>query len=98
MLKYEKIHILEGIDVNKSPNKSKECSTCHYWYFLDKYFNREPYFCNDCNDMMMKAVSFKDVAIGTAKGKSYRINFSVMSKNDAINLLNNSVLNNKRVL
>ena len=98
MLKYEKIHILEGIDVNKSPNKSKECSICHYWYFLDKYFNHEPYLCNDCNDMMMKAVSFKDVAIVTAKGKSYRINFSVMSKNNAINLLNNSVLNNKRVL
>ena len=98
MLKYEKIHILEGIDVNKSPNKSKECSICHYWYFLDKYFNHEPYLCNGCNDMMMKAVSFKDVAIVTVKRNSYRINFSVMSKNDAINLLNNSVLNNKRVL
>ena len=46
----------------------------------------------------MKAVSFKDVAIVTVKGNSYRINFSVMSRNDAINLLNNSVLNNKRVL
>ena len=65
---------------------------------LDKYFNHEPYLCNGCNDMMMKAVSFKDVAIGTVKGNSYRINFSVMSKNDAIYLPNNSVLNNKRVL
>ena len=83
MLKYEKIHILEGIDVNKSPNKSKECSICHYWYFLDKYFNHEPYL---------------SLSIVTVKGNSYRINFSVMSKNDAINLLNNSVLNNKRVL
>ena len=46
----------------------------------------------------MKAVSFKDVAIVTVKGNSYRINFSAMSKNDAINLLNISVLNNKRVL
>ena len=46
----------------------------------------------------MKAVSFKDVAIVTVKGNSCRINFSVMSKNDTINLLNNSVLNSKRVL
>ena len=25
MLEYERIHVLEGIDANKSPNKSKEC-------------------------------------------------------------------------
>ena len=26
----------DGIDANKSPNKSKECSICHYWYILGK--------------------------------------------------------------
>ena len=34
MLEYKRIHVLEGIDVNKS-NKSKECDLCH-WYFLDE--------------------------------------------------------------
>ena len=32
MLVYEKIDILDRIDVNKS-DKSKECTLCHYWYF-----------------------------------------------------------------
>ena len=95
MLEYEKIDILERIDVNKSPNKSKECSICHYWYFLDKNFSCDSYLCNCCNDMMMKAVSFKDAATVYAKGNANRINFSFMNKNDVINLLNNSVLNNK---
>ena len=29
MLKYDKIDITEGIDLNKT-NKSKECMFCHY--------------------------------------------------------------------
>ena len=47
---------------------------------------------------MMKAVTFNDVAVVSVEGNSYRIQFSFMSKNDAINLLNNSVLSNKGVL
>ena len=42
MLEYDRVDILEGIDVNKSYN-SKECSICHYWYFLDKNFSYQPY-------------------------------------------------------
>ena len=37
MLKYDRIDISEGIDVNKI-NKSKECMFRHYWYFLNKNF------------------------------------------------------------
>ena len=47
---------------------------------------------------MQKAVSFNNVAVVFAKGSDYRIHFCFMSKNDAINLLNNSVLSNKGVL
>ena len=35
MIGYERIDILEGIDVDKT-NKSKECRLCHYWHFLNK--------------------------------------------------------------
>ena len=35
MIEYERIDILERIDVDKT-NKSKECMLCHYWYFLHK--------------------------------------------------------------
>ena len=47
---------------------------------------------------MMKAVTFNNVAVVSVEGNAYRIQFSFMSKNDAINLLNNSVLSNKGVL
>ena len=47
MLVYERIDISDGIDVNKS-YKSKECTLCHYWYFLDKSFSCGPYLCNGC--------------------------------------------------
>ena len=51
MLEYDRIDILDGIDSNKT-NASKECDICHYWYFLDKNFNYEPYLCNGCHDLM----------------------------------------------
>ena len=85
MLEYKIIHVLEGTDVDKSSDKSKECDLCHYWYFIDKNFNHQPYLCNRCHDMMMKAVSFNDVAVVSVKGNVCRIHFSFMSKNDAIN-------------
>ena len=98
MLEYERIHVLEGIDADKLPDKSKECDFCHYWYFVDKKFNYEPYLCNGFLDMMMEATSFNDVSVASVKGNDYRVHFCFMNKNDAINLLDNSVLNNKGVL
>ena len=66
--------------------------------FLDKNFNYELYLFNGCHDLLQKAVSFNDVAVVSIKGSDYRIHFWYMSKIDAINLLNNSVLDNKGVL
>ena len=34
MLEYDRIDILEQIDVNKT-SLSKEWDICHYWYFKD---------------------------------------------------------------
>ena len=45
MIEYERTDISEGIDINKS-NKSKECTLCHYWYFLDKNFSYGPHLCD----------------------------------------------------
>ena len=44
---------------------------------------------------MQKAVSFNDVAIVYVKGSAYRIHFWYMSKDDAINIMNNSSLIDK---
>ena len=69
MLEYDKIDISEGIDINKT-NTSKECDICHYWYFLDKSFNYEPYLCNGCHDLKQKATSLENVAVVSIKGNS----------------------------
>ena len=42
MLKYDKIDVTEGIDLDKT-NKSKECMFCHYWYYLNKNFTYGPF-------------------------------------------------------
>ena len=97
MLEYETIDVSEGIDFNKS-DKSKQCDICHYWYFLDERFKYQPYICNGCHNLMQKAMNFNDVAIFSIKGSDYRIHFWYMSKNDAINQLNNSVVDKKGVL
>ena len=62
MLKYDRIDISEGIVANKT-NLSKECDICHYWYFKDNCFKYEPYLCNGCYHLMLKAISFDNVAI-----------------------------------
>ena len=96
MLEYDRIELLEGIDVNKSNNKSKECNFCHYWYFIDKNFNYQKYLCNGCHDLMQKAMSFNNVAIVSVKGNDYRIHFWYIDKNDAISIMHNSNLMDKK--
>ena len=46
----------------------------------------------------MVVMNCNDVAIVSIKGSDYRIHFWYMSKNNTINLLTNSVQNNKGVL
>ena len=46
MLEYDKIDILEGIDIKKV-NSSKECNICHYWYFKNIGFKYEPHLISE---------------------------------------------------
>ena len=89
MLEYDKIDISEGINVNKT-SASKGCNIYHYWYFEDISFKYEQYLCNGCHDL-------NDVAVVYVKGSAYRIHFWYMSKNDAINIINNFNFIDKKV-
>ena len=51
MLKYDRIDISEGVDVNRT-DRSKECTLCHYWYFLNKNFKCGPYLWDSCYDIV----------------------------------------------
>ena len=95
MLEYDRIYISEGIDVNKT-SASKECSICHYCYFKNIGFKYEPYLCNGCHDLTEKAMSLNDVVAIYVKGPAYRIHFWYMSKDDAISVMSNSNLIDKK--
>ena len=97
MLQYERIDISEGIDFDKS-DKSKECMICHYWYFKDIGYKYEPHVCNKCHDLLMVVYDLTNFLILNIKGVDYRCYVFNMSRSDAINLLNNSCLDNKGVL
>ena len=97
MLQYERINVSEGIDINKS-DKSKECMICHYWYFKDIGYNYEPHVFNRCNGLSMMVYDLNDFMILNIEGVDYRCHVFNTTKSDAINLLNNSVLDNKGVL
>ena len=45
---------------------------------------------------MQKSVNFNDATIVSVKGSDYRIDFWYLSKNDAINVMKNFNLNEKR--
>ena len=96
MLEYDRIDISEGIDVNKT-SLSKECDICHYCYFKNIGFKYESFLCNGCHNLMQKAMSFNNVAIVYVKGSAYRIHFWYMSKDDAISIMSNSNLVDKKV-
>ena len=51
MLEYDRINILERIDINQT-SLSKKCDICQYQYFKDVGFKYEKYLCNGCHDLM----------------------------------------------
>ena len=63
MLKYDRIDISEGIDINKCKDTSQKCSLCKFYYFLDKNFNYGPYLCDGFYNMSLKAISMQNLAI-----------------------------------
>ena len=76
MLEYDRIDILEGVDIDKT-NKSKKCMLCHYWYFLDKNFSYGPYLCDGCYNMTQKSTDSKNITIVHVKGNCLQNSFLV---------------------
>ena len=94
MLEYNRIDISERTDTNKT-NTSKDCEICHYWYFLSKYFNYEPYLCNGFHNLLQKAMNFHDVAIVFIEVSDYRIDIWYLSKENEIGIMNSYKINEK---
>ena len=87
MLKYDKIDITEGIDLDKT-NKSRECMFCHYWYYLNKNFSYGPFTCDGCYNIVQKSIDFKNIAIAHIKNNECVIYFKDISKQKAKTSMN----------
>ena len=96
MLQHKKIDVSEGIDTKKT-SVSKECMLCHYWYFKDVGFKFEQLAYNKSH-VLMTANQLKNIAILNVKGVDFRCILLGISRDEAVNRLNNSVLEDKGVL
>ena len=80
MLQYQKIDVLEGIDVNKT-SASEECELCQYWFFKDVGFKFEKHVCDGCHDLLTMIYSLKNLMILSAKGTAFRCLLIGISEN-----------------
>ena len=97
MLQYDIIDVSERTDINKT-SKSKKYMLCHYWYFKNVGYKFQPNLCNVYHAVSMTAYEFKNIGILNAKGVDYRFILWGISKDEAVNRLNNSALEDKGVL
>ena len=94
MLYCDRIDVSDAIDVKKT-SPSKECDVCHCWYFLNYSFKFQPNVCNRRHDLLMMCIILSDIAILNIKSSDYHYITSLISKNEAINLLQNTDLTTK---
>ena len=67
-------------------------------YVKDVGFKFEPHVCNKCHDVLMTAYELKNIAILKVKGLDFSCILWGISRDEAVNRLNNSVLEEKGVL
>ena len=63
---------------------------CHYLYFKDLGYKLQPYLCNGCHAVSMMDYELKNI--------DFRCILWDISRDEAVNRLNNSVLEDKGVL
>ena len=65
--------------------------------FFNYGFKFQNSVCNSCHDLTISYLNISDIVIITVKGVDYRCIIHGISKSEAINLLENSVLNDRGV-
>ena len=66
---------------------------CHYWFF-NHGFKFQDSVSNGCHDLTILCLNIRNIAIITVKNLDYQCIIHNISKSEAINLLENSVLEN----
>ena len=88
MMEYDRTDVSEGIYINKT-SESKECMLCHYWYFKGVGYKFQPYVYTGCHAVSMMAYELKIIAMLNAKGVECSCILWSISKNYAVDRLNN---------
>lgn len=86
MFYYMQIYVSEGININKT-NHLFECKIDHYRYSFKIQFTCQIDICECWYNMLEKAMNFREVAILLVQRNRYRIYFSELSKDDAIDMI-----------
>ena len=97
MLHYDKICVSEGIGVNKTSGL-KEWDVYHYWYFLKYSSQFQPNVCSRCHSLfplLMMLINLSYIAISSINRSYYLCIISLISKNEAIKLMQNANLTEK---
>ena len=91
MICFDKTGVSEGIDVNKT-SASKERDIFHLWYFLNYSFKFQPNVSNRCHNLSMMSINLSNIATLSIKSSDYCCIISLISKNKAVNLIQNADL------
>ena len=83
MLYFDRFYVSEGNELIKQIQ------------VLNLSFKFQPNVCNRCHDLLMMSMNRSDIAILNIKGSDYRSHISLISKNEAINLMQNPDLTEK---
>ena len=83
MLYFDRIYVSEGNELIKQIQ------------VLNLSFKFQPNVCNRCHDLLMMSMNRSDIAILNIKGSDYRSHISLISKNEAINLMQNPDMTEK---
>ena len=95
MLYFDRIDVSEGGGVNKT-NASKE-SYLSLLVFPKLYsFKFQSIVCNICHDLLMVSMNLCDIPNLNIKVSDYHCIISLISKNKAINLMENADFTEKR--
>ena len=70
---------------------------CHYWFF-NYGFEFQDHVCNGCHDLPMSSVNISDISIITVKNVDCCCIIHNITKSEAINLLENSVLEDREYI
>ena len=66
-----------------------------YWYFLNYSFKFQPNVCNRCRFLLIMSINLSDISILNIKSSDYHYIISLISKNEAINVMQNADLTEK---